>query len=111
MLELSRVTRRVLAARVRYQRLRSHELDLIKGLHTDEIELSTKHLNGIDLQIGSIRNLLQDGGVTAIGDQGGRFNPCDREPWCESSSDDESVPMIHGTPSHGSSACLSEVDG
>ncbi|KAG2755640.1 hypothetical protein P692DRAFT_20815171 [Suillus brevipes Sb2] len=54
-----------------YQRLWSHELDLIKGLHTDEIELSAKHLNGIDLQIGSIRNLLQDRGVTAIGDKGG----------------------------------------
>ncbi|KAG1778783.1 hypothetical protein EV702DRAFT_1044226 [Suillus placidus] len=41
-------------------------------LHEDEIELSKKQLTDVDLQIGSIRNLLQDGGVTVIGDKGAK---------------------------------------
>ncbi|KAG1853533.1 hypothetical protein C8R48DRAFT_675806 [Suillus tomentosus] len=70
MLELSRITRRALAARVRYQRLRAHELDLIKSILEEETELSQKQIHSIDLQIGSIRNMLQDGGVTSIGNKG-----------------------------------------
>ncbi|KAG1765299.1 hypothetical protein EV702DRAFT_1051056 [Suillus placidus] len=66
MLELSRITRRTIAARIRYQCLRSCELDLIKSIVEDEKELTETQLKGIDLQIGSIRNMLQDGGVTAI---------------------------------------------
>ncbi|KAG1842701.1 hypothetical protein C8R48DRAFT_678949 [Suillus tomentosus] len=69
MLELSRMTHRAIAARIRYQRLRSRELDLIKSILEDETEVSQSQLKGIDLQIGSIRNLLQDQGVT-VGSQG-----------------------------------------
>ncbi|KAG2048806.1 hypothetical protein BDR06DRAFT_1012727 [Suillus hirtellus] len=54
MLELSRITRWALAARVRYQRLCAHELDLIKSILEEETELSQKQIHGIDLQIGSI---------------------------------------------------------
>lgn len=77
MLELSRITRRAIAARMRYQRIRSHKLDLIKSILEDETEMSQKHMNCIDLQIGSLRNMLQDGGVTVIGNKGCRSDRSD----------------------------------
>ncbi|KAG1892022.1 hypothetical protein F4604DRAFT_1672137 [Suillus subluteus] len=70
MLKLSRITCRAIAARMHYQRLRSRELDLIKSILDDETELSQVQLKGMDLQIGAIRNVLQDGGVMAIGNKG-----------------------------------------
>ncbi|KAG1815364.1 hypothetical protein EV424DRAFT_1348474 [Suillus variegatus] len=70
MLELSRITRRAFSARIRYQRLRDHELDLIKSLLNDEKELVQTHMKKIDLQIGSLRNTLEDAGVTEIGNKG-----------------------------------------
>ncbi|KAG1790667.1 uncharacterized protein HD556DRAFT_1310451 [Suillus plorans] len=54
MLELSRITRRAIAARLRYQCLRSRELDLIKSILDDETELCQTQLSGVDVQIGSI---------------------------------------------------------
>lgn len=87
MLKLSRMTRRAIAARIRYQRLRCRELDLIKSILEDETEVSQSQLKGIDLQIGSICNTLQDQGMT-VGGQGCRFDPSDIGPWVESSSDD-----------------------
>ncbi|KAG2050284.1 hypothetical protein BDR06DRAFT_974656 [Suillus hirtellus] len=69
MLELSPMTHQAIATRIRYQRLYSHELDLIKSILEDETEVSQSQLKGIDLQIGSICNLLQDQGVT-VGSQG-----------------------------------------
>ncbi|KAG1774374.1 hypothetical protein EV702DRAFT_1200387 [Suillus placidus] len=62
MLELSHITRRALATRLRYQCLRAHELDLMKSIHEDETELTQTDLKDVDLQIGSIRNLLHNGG-------------------------------------------------
>ncbi|KAG1741653.1 hypothetical protein EDB19DRAFT_1828007 [Suillus lakei] len=50
MLELSRITRRTIAARMRYQRLRSHELELIKSITDDELEQSKTQLNAVDQQ-------------------------------------------------------------
>jgi hypothetical protein len=89
MLELSRISRRTIAARVRYQRLRSHELDLIKSLLQDETELSQKTLTDIDFQIGTLRNVLQDDGVTEIGNKGSLLDPSERDAvWCESSTSD-----------------------
>ncbi|KAG1853883.1 hypothetical protein DFJ58DRAFT_728010 [Suillus subalutaceus] len=69
MLELSRITRRAIAARMRYQHIHSHELDLIKSTLEDETQVSQKHMNSIDLQFGSLRNMLHDGGVTVIGNK------------------------------------------
>ncbi|KAG1844116.1 hypothetical protein C8R48DRAFT_780412 [Suillus tomentosus] len=86
MLELSRITRRAFSARIRYQRLREHELDLIKSLLNDEKELVQTHMQKIDLQIGSLRNTLEDAGVTEIGNKGCRFDPSDHVDWCESDS-------------------------
>ncbi|KAG1723567.1 hypothetical protein EDB19DRAFT_1762909 [Suillus lakei] len=83
MLELSRITRRAVAARMRYQRLRSHELDLIKSILEDETEVSQAQLKGIDLQIGSIRNVIQDAGMLVIENKGRRFDPSESGPWCE----------------------------
>ncbi|KAG1798819.1 uncharacterized protein HD556DRAFT_1305694 [Suillus plorans] len=77
MLELSRITRRAIATRMRYQCIRSHELDLIKSILEDETEMSQKHMNCIDLQIGSLRNMLHDGGMTVIGNKGCRFDRSD----------------------------------
>ncbi|KAG1721039.1 hypothetical protein EDB19DRAFT_1835713 [Suillus lakei] len=69
MLELSRVTHRAIAARMQYQRIHSHELDLIKSILEEETTTSQKHMNSIDLQIGSLGNILHDGGVV-IGTKG-----------------------------------------
>ncbi|KAG2030494.1 hypothetical protein BDR03DRAFT_987041 [Suillus americanus] len=94
MLELSRITHWALAARVCYQCLHAHKLDLIKSILEEETELSQKQINGIDLQIGSIRNMLQDGGVRSVGNKGCKFDPSDRRSWCESSvsvSDDDGL--------------------
>lgn len=105
MLELSRITRRATSARLRYQRLCSRELDLIKSILEDETELCKTQLTSVDAQIGSIRNMLQDAGVPAIGSAGSRFDCNDAGPWCESSSDEESLVIA---VSRGSSACPSE---
>ncbi|KAG1880041.1 hypothetical protein F4604DRAFT_1922730 [Suillus subluteus] len=63
MLELSRITRRAFAARIRFQRLRSHELELMKSLVDDEIEQVKTQINAIDLQIGSIEGMIREGEV------------------------------------------------
>ncbi|KAG1843633.1 hypothetical protein C8R48DRAFT_780613 [Suillus tomentosus] len=63
MLELSYVTRRAFAARIRYGRLRSHELDLMKSIVEYENEQSKIQINAIDLQINSLKDTLRDGGV------------------------------------------------
>ncbi|KAG1890009.1 hypothetical protein F4604DRAFT_1914549 [Suillus subluteus] len=68
-LELSRVTRRVIAAKARLQRLRSLELELIKSINDDELEITKQELTATDLQIGYLRNELDDAGVV-IGDRG-----------------------------------------
>jgi hypothetical protein len=108
MLELSRVTRRAIATRLRYQRLRAHELDLMKSIHEDETELTQTELKTVDLQIGSIRNMLREGGVVPIADKGYGFGPGDRDPWRPSgSSDNESVRML-GSGSDGSYSELNE---
>ncbi|KAG1770111.1 hypothetical protein EDD22DRAFT_948717 [Suillus occidentalis] len=86
MLELSCITRRAFSARIRYQRLRSHELDLIKSLLKDEKELVQTHIRGIDLQIGALRNSLEDAGVMEVGNKGCRFDPSEHVDWCESDS-------------------------
>ncbi|KAG1791084.1 uncharacterized protein HD556DRAFT_1486976 [Suillus plorans] len=107
MLELSRVTRRVIATRLRYQRLRAHELDLMKSIHDDETELTTTELKTIDLQIGTIRNMLREGGVVAIGNMGYGFDPGDHELHQSSdASDNESIRMLGS----GSDASCSELD-
>ncbi|KAG2117455.1 hypothetical protein DEU56DRAFT_761385 [Suillus clintonianus] len=69
-LELSRITRRAIAARMRYQRLRCRELDLIRAILEGEEDLSQTEMKGIDAQIGAICNILEDAGVTAIGNKG-----------------------------------------
>ncbi|KAG1880035.1 hypothetical protein F4604DRAFT_1954020 [Suillus subluteus] len=63
MLELSRITRRAFATRIRFQRLRSHELELMKSLADDEIEQVKTQINAIDLQIGSIEGMICEGEV------------------------------------------------
>ncbi|KAG1844503.1 hypothetical protein DFJ58DRAFT_802474 [Suillus subalutaceus] len=63
MLELSRITRRAFAARIQFQRLRSHELELMKSLVDDEIEQVKTQINAIDLQIGSIEGMIREGEV------------------------------------------------
>lgn len=112
MLELSRITRRAIAARMWYQHLRSRELDLIKSILEDEQDLAQTQIKGIDVQIGSLRNILQDAGVTAIGNKGCRFEPSDIGPWCESSSDESDgpgpAPMV--SKSLCSSACTSDLE-
>ncbi|KAG1871294.1 hypothetical protein DFJ58DRAFT_910907 [Suillus subalutaceus] len=47
-LELSRVTRRVIAAKARLQRLRSLELELIKSINDDELEITKQELTATD---------------------------------------------------------------
>lgn len=63
MLELSYVTRRAFAARIRYARLRSHELELMKSIVEYENEQSKIQINAIDLQINSLKDTLRDAGV------------------------------------------------
>ncbi|KAG2116415.1 uncharacterized protein F5147DRAFT_672605, partial [Suillus discolor] len=63
MLELSYVTRRAFAARIRYARLRSHELELMKSIVEYENEQSKIQINAIDLQISSLKDTLRDAGV------------------------------------------------
>ncbi|KAG1781195.1 hypothetical protein EV702DRAFT_1042326 [Suillus placidus] len=63
MLEFSRMTRRAFAARIRYQRLRSHELELMKSIVDNEIQRSKTQMVAIDLQIGSTEGMLRDAGV------------------------------------------------
>ncbi|KAG2052213.1 hypothetical protein BDR06DRAFT_997738 [Suillus hirtellus] len=63
MLELSYVTRRAFAARIRYGRLRSHELDLMRSIVEYENEQSKIQINAIDLQINSLKDTLRDAGV------------------------------------------------
>jgi hypothetical protein len=70
MLELSRISRRVFAAQKKYQRLRTEELRLITSIMEDEAEESKARLNGVDLQIGTLRNDLFDAGVAPIGNKG-----------------------------------------
>ncbi|KAG1894088.1 uncharacterized protein F5891DRAFT_1195649 [Suillus fuscotomentosus] len=112
MLELSRITRRAIATRMRYQRLCSRELDLIKSILEDEQDLAQTQMKGFDVQIGSLRNILQDAGVMAIGNKGCRSEPSDIGPWCESSSDESDgpgpAPMV--SKSLHSSACTSDLE-
>lgn len=108
MLELSRITRRVITARMRYQRLRNHELELMRSIIDDENEHAGTQLKEIDLQIGALRNMLDEGGVTGIGDKGCRFDPSvfhdDSEPWRESSSSDVgSILFVYGSASDSGS--------
>ncbi|KAG2065264.1 hypothetical protein BDR04DRAFT_185527 [Suillus decipiens] len=62
-LELSRVTRRAFAAEIRYQRLRSHELDLMKSLVDSKIEQIKTQINAVDVQISAIEGMLRDAEV------------------------------------------------
>ncbi|KAG2133211.1 uncharacterized protein EDB93DRAFT_1254982 [Suillus bovinus] len=112
MLELSRITRRAIATRMRYRRLRSRELDLIKSILEDEQDLAQTQMKGIDVQIGSLCNILQDAGVTVIGNKGCRFEPSDIGPWCESSSDESDGPGLAPMVSKSlrSSACTSDLE-
>ncbi|KIK49038.1 hypothetical protein CY34DRAFT_7719 [Suillus luteus UH-Slu-Lm8-n1] len=115
MLELSRITRRAITARMRYQRLRSRELDLMNTILGDEQDLAQTHLKAVDVQIGSIRNTLQDAGVGVIGKNGCRFDPGDNGPWCESSSDDSDsdkprpAPLVLQAGSHCDSCAVNQV--
>lgn len=77
----------------------------MKSILEDETELCQTQLGGVDVQIGFIRNMLQDAGVVAIGSTGSRFDSNEAGPWCESSSDEESVAIA---ASRGSSACPSD---
>jgi hypothetical protein len=110
MLELSRVTRRALATRLRYQRIRAQELELMKSIHEDETELTQTELKDVDLQIRSIQTMLCDGGLVAIGSRGYEFDPGDdgdHKSWRAShSSDNESVCIL----TSGSSGSCSELD-
>jgi hypothetical protein len=93
LLELSQITCRTFATRVCYQHLYTHKLDLIKSILKEETMQSQKQIYGVDLQIGSILKMLQDGGVMLIGKKVCRFDPNDYGPWCESPvsvSDDNS---------------------
>jgi hypothetical protein len=110
MLELSRITRRAIAARMRYQRIRSHELDLIKSILEDKTEMSRKHINSVDLQIGTLRNMLHDGGVAVIGNKGCRSDRSNHDKaWCESGSD-SSDSLIDDSRSACESGCASESE-
>ncbi|KAG1879961.1 uncharacterized protein F5891DRAFT_991475 [Suillus fuscotomentosus] len=108
MLELSRITRQAIATRIHYQRLRSRELDLIKSILEDETELCQTQLSGVDMQIGSIRNMLEAQGVTATGNTDSRFSPGNARLWYRSLSDEES--LVIAATSRGSSACPQSDD-
>ncbi|KAG1876070.1 hypothetical protein C8R48DRAFT_768911 [Suillus tomentosus] len=111
MLELSRVTRRAISARMRYQRIRSHELDLMKSILEDETTLSQQDIHSLDLQIGSLRHMLHAGGVTVIGHKGCKLDPNDHDQaWCESSddNDDSSICGSDGSRSACESGCASD---
>ncbi|KAG1895850.1 uncharacterized protein F5891DRAFT_1250426 [Suillus fuscotomentosus] len=108
MLELSRITRQAIAARIHYQCLRSRELDLIKSILEDETELCQTQLSGVDMQIGSIRNMLEAQGVTATGNTDSRFDPGNARLWYRSLSDEES--LVIAATSRGSSACPQSDD-
>ncbi|KAG1774777.1 hypothetical protein EV702DRAFT_1047329 [Suillus placidus] len=100
MLELSRITRQAIAARMRYQRIHSHELDLMKSILKDETILSQQDIHSLDLQIGSLRHMLHAGGVTVIGNKGCKLDPDNHEQaWCESSDDDSLVFASDGSHS------------
>jgi hypothetical protein len=105
MLKLSRITRCALAARLCYQRLRSRELDIMKSILEDEIEMCQSQLSGVDLQIGSLQNTLEVEGVTAMmGGTYSRLDPDNIRSLCESSSLAEE-PVAIAASSRGSSAC------
>jgi hypothetical protein len=90
---------------LRYQRLRAHELDLIKSILEDEKDLSQKQLNNIDLQIGAIQ---KDGGVTAIGDEGRKFDSSDHAARFKSALEARDDEFMFASGSDGSSSCASE---
>ncbi|KAG1816035.1 uncharacterized protein BJ212DRAFT_1299884 [Suillus subaureus] len=105
MLELSCITCWSITARMWYQCLCSHELDLMKSILGDEQDLAQAHLKVVDVQIGSIHNTLQDAGVGVIGKNGCRFDPGDNGPWCESSSNDLDSDKPRQAPSQAESHC------
>lgn len=93
MLELSRITRRAFAARIRFQHLRSHELELMKSLVDDEIEQVKTQINAIDTQISS--RMVCEGEVDI------------ESKWCGSSEDN--IWMFSGDD-HGSDASWRKKD-
>jgi hypothetical protein len=103
MLELSRISRRALAARMEYQRLRTEELGLITSILRDELEESRSCLIKADLQIGSLRNNLYDAGVSVIGNKGRRCGKEARNGRTFSSLGD------HEAADDSSDPCLSDL--
>ncbi|KAG1780996.1 hypothetical protein EV702DRAFT_1250538 [Suillus placidus] len=104
MLELSRVSRQALAARMEYQRLRTEELGLITSIVHDELEESQSRLIRADLQIGSLRNDLYDAGVSVIGNKGRQCGKEVRNGRIFSSLGD------HEAADDGSDPCLSDLN-
>ncbi|KAG1899870.1 uncharacterized protein F5891DRAFT_381954, partial [Suillus fuscotomentosus] len=94
MLQLSQISHQAISARMRYQRVRIHELDMIRSILNDENELAQKQMKMIESQIAHLRNALEADGVTGIGN---RFDPGDyRQATHESFSDigtDIHIPM------------------
>ncbi|KAG1902398.1 uncharacterized protein F5891DRAFT_978713 [Suillus fuscotomentosus] len=86
MLELSRVTCRAISARMQYQCIHSHELDLMKSILEDETTQSQQDIHSLDLQIGSLRHMLHAGRVTVIGigHKGCKLDPNDHDQACRS---------------------------
>jgi hypothetical protein len=94
MLQLSQISHRAISARMRYQQVRIHELDMIKSILNDENELAQKQMKAIKSQMAHLRNALEADGVAGIGN---RLNPGDyRQAGRESFSDagtDVHIPM------------------
>ncbi|KAG1837686.1 hypothetical protein C8R48DRAFT_782624 [Suillus tomentosus] len=91
MLELSRITRQAIAS-----------------ILEDETKLCQTQLSGVDMQIGSIRNMLEAQGVMATGNTDSRFDPGNAGLWYRSLSDEES--LVIAATSRGSSACPQSDD-
>lgn len=63
-LHLARKSREVYAAKISYQRLRMEELEMIRSIMQDQLEVSQVYLNGSERQIGQIRQgLFSKGGI------------------------------------------------
>ena len=71
-LELARVSREVYIAKMRYQRLRMRELEMMKAVMGDELEETQGYLNQMDGQVGEIHEDLF-GGLAESGSNAERW--------------------------------------
>jgi hypothetical protein len=74
MLQFSQISHCAISARMQYQQVCIHKLDMIKSILNDENELAQKQMKIIESQMAHLHNALEADGVAGIGN---RLNPGD----------------------------------